>query len=134
MTNAPAVRHHCPIVVCRWFHETVASPTTPDAPADLTLWTATTWANMSDRPATGLATAHVIDGHLVTHSPVEWMTEMRRLHVRIKSLEQLCSKLSTGYCMTDVESVPAIPSRAEIDAVESIRTQLAGLVGTGGVL
>lgn len=125
------VRCHCPIRTCRCFYDVVASPTVPEPPADLTMWTATTWAKLSDRPATGLATAHIIDAHLVTHSPVQWMTEIRRLLGRIESLERLCGKLSTGYCMTDLESVPAIPSRAEIDEVESIRTQLAGLVGTG---
>lgn len=124
-------RYHCPILDCRWFHDAVASRNVPEAPADLTLWTATTWEDMSDRPAAGLATAHVVDGHLVTHSPVEWMTEMRRLLGRIESLQRLCGKLSAGYCMTDLESVVAIPSRSE---VESVREQLAGLVGMGGAL
>lgn len=127
-------QHHCPVLPCRWFHRTVASPLTPEAPADLTLWTAETWADMSERPAAGLAAAHVIDAHLVTHSPVEWMAEVARRDRRISSLEELVSRLSVAVqnAMSLTEAVHAVttmrlPSRAE---VESIQEQLAGLVGT----
>lgn len=123
------VQHHCPVLTCRWSHRTVASPSAPEVPADLTQWTAETWANMSERPAAGLAAAHVVDGHLVTHSPVEWMTELRRRDSRIESLEKLCSQLAAATYPAGLDAVTAIPSRAE---VESIREQLAGLVGTGG--
>jgi hypothetical protein len=127
-------QHHCPVLPCRWFHRTVASPLTPEAPADLTRWTAETWANMSVRPATGLATAHVVNEHLVTHSPVEWMAEIARRDRRISSLEELCGRLAEAVqnAMSLTEAVHAVttmrlPSRAE---VESIREQLAGLAGT----
>lgn len=99
--------HHCPISACRWSHTAVASPAGPEPPTDLVLWTAATWASLSDRPVSGLATAHVVDAHLVTHSPVEWMGEMRRLLGRIESLEQLCGELSAAV---------RLPSRAEVEA------------------
>jgi len=128
------VRYHCPILKCRWFHDAAASPIRPAALADLALWTAETWADLSDRPVSGLATAHIVDAHLATHSPVEWMGELARRDRRIKSAERLCGELSAAVqnAMSLTEAVHAVttmrlPSRAE---VESIREQLAGLVGT----
>jgi hypothetical protein len=131
-------QHYCPVLTCRWFHRYVASPFAAEAPADLTRWTVETWAGMSVRPAAGLAAAHVIDAHLVTHSPIEWMAELARRDRRISSLEELVSRLSGAVqnAMSLTEAVHAVttmrlPSRAE---VESIREQLAGLVGTGGAV
>lgn len=136
MADVPVVRYHCPILTCRWFHTALASPTAPETPADPILWTAATWANLSVRPVSGLATAHIVDAHLVTHSPIEWMTEMARLRGRIKSAEELISRLSEAVqnAASVTEAVHAVttmrlPSRAEI---ESIQAQIAGLVGTGG--
>lgn len=130
------VRYHCPILTCRWFYGALASPSVPETPTDPTLWTAATWANLSVRPASGLAAAHIVDAHLVTHSPVEWMTEMARRDRRIKSAEELISRLSEAVqnAASFTEAVHAVttmrlPSRAE---VESIQEQIAGLVGAGG--
>lgn len=128
------VRYHCPITACAWFHDAAVSDFPSDTPADVLQWPATTWSLIADWSGRMLATGQVVNAHLVTHSPVEWMGEMARLQRRIAAAEQLCGELSVAVqnaafvtAAIDPIATTRMPSRAE---VESVREQLAGLVGT----
>lgn len=126
-------RYRCPISTCAWFHEYVATSPTPACPQDVLFWTAANWADMSERIDGYLAVAHRIDAHLVTHSPVQWMTELRNERRRTEAataerdqLRIAVEKFSFLADAVDPLTTRRLPSRAEIEAVREL---LAGAVG-----
>lgn len=130
-------RYRCPISTCAWFHEYVASGSAPDCPSDVLSWTPANWADMSDRVGRVVAVAHVIDAHLSTHLPIEWMTELRRYQARAEDAEgQLDRLLDVLELTADVAAAVhpvtsmRLPSRCE---VEASATALAGVVNGGDV-
>lgn len=130
-------RYRCPISTCRWFHDAVAAPPPAYCPPDLLSWSGPTWASMSERIDGGLAAAHVIDAHLVTHSPVEWMTELRLYQARAEAAEDRADRLEVALELTaDVTAAVhpvtsmRLPSRAEVEESAAV---LAGVTGGGGV-
>jgi len=82
---------------------------------------------MSDRAGRLLSVAQVIDAHLSTHSPIEWMTELRRLQARAESAEtelgQILAALKTAESFadaTDALSSMRMPTRAEFEDVKAV--------------
>lgn len=130
------VRYPCPHPTCRWFFNHVVTPRTADVSTDILTWTPANWDAMAERTGPGLAAAHIIDRHLVTHSPVQWMAmvygersnteavtvERDRLRIAVEKLAFLADAV-------DPLSTRRLPSRAE---VEAMRELLAG-VANGGV-
>lgn len=126
-------RYRCPISTCAWSHDYVASGSVPDIPSDLLSWTRANWADMSERINGMLAAAHVIDGHLATHSTVEWMTELRQYQARAEDAEAQLDRLldaleQTADVTAAVHPVTSmrLPSRAEVEAAREL---LAGVAG-----
>ena len=70
------IRYLCPISTCQWFHETVATDSASSYPPDVAHWTLANWADVPQRTGHLLTAVHVIDAHLSTHSPVEWLTDL----------------------------------------------------------
>jgi len=81
---------------------------------------------MSDRAGRLLSVAQVIDAHLATHSPVEWMTELRRVQARAEDaeteLDQTLAALKTAKSFadaTDALTSMRMPTRAEFEDVKA---------------
>lgn len=128
-------RYRCPISACAWFHDAVAAPPPAYCPPDLPAWSGPTWASMSERIDGGLAAAHVIDAHLVTHSPVQWMAELRLYQARAEVAESEADRLrivveKTAFLADAVDPLTTkqLPFRAEVRAVREL---LAGAAGGG---
>lgn len=120
------VHYRCPISTCPWFTEYVASASAPECPADILSWSPVAWASMSDRAGRPLSVAQVIDAHLSTHSPVEWMTELRRLQARAEAaeteLDETLAALTTAKDFADVTDALTsmrMPTRAELEDVKA---------------
>lgn len=115
-----------------WFHEYVASASVPDCPADILAWSPVAWAFMSDRAGRLLSVVQIVDAHLATHSPFEWMTELRRLQVRAEDaeteLDQALSALKAAKSFadaTDALTTLRMPTRVEF---EDVKTAFASLL------
>lgn len=128
-------QYFCPISSCGWTQTHVATPEAADCPSDLLDWTPVNWASMSDRAGFDLAVGHVIDGHLATHSPVEWMTELRRERARAEDAEAQLDRLldvleQTADVAAGMHPVTSMrmPSRTEVEASAAV---LAGTVNGG---
>lgn len=116
------VRYLCPHPTCRWFFSHTVTPRTANVPTDILTWTPANWDAMAERTGPGLTAAHIIDGHLVTHSPVEWMTELRRYQARAEAAEDRADRLEDALEQTaDVTAgmhpvtSMRLPSRAEVE-------------------
>lgn len=127
------VRYRCPISVCGWSHEYVASASVPDCPADILSWSAVAWASMSEWTGSLLSVVQTIDGHLATHSSHEWMTELRRYQARAEEaeyeLDQTLGALKAAKNFADaVDAVQTMrmPTRAEWEAAKTGLLALAG--------
>lgn len=130
-------RYRCPISACAWFYDAVATPPPAYCPPDLLAWSGPTWASMSERIDGGLAAAHVIDAHLVTHSPVQWMAELRLYQARAETAESEADRLrivveKTAFLADAVDPLTTrrLPSRADVQAAREL---LAGAVSGGAV-
>lgn len=82
---------------------------------------------MSERVNGSLAIAHVIDAHLVTHSPVQWMTELRneqrRTEAAIAERDRLriaVEKLAFLANAVDPLATRRLPSQAEVEATREL--------------
>jgi len=118
--------YRCPISTCPWFHEYVASTSAPECPVSILSWSAVAWASMSDRAGRLLSVVQVIDAHLSTHSPVEWMTELRRVQARAEDaeteLDQTLAALKTAKSFagaTDALTSMRMPTRVEFEDVKA---------------
>lgn len=127
------VRYRCPLSMCTWFHEYVASDSAPECPADVLLWTASIWAFMPDRVGRSLSVIQVIDAHMSTHSPVEWMTELRQLQARAEDAEAERDRLRTTTqrlaeftIAVDAVTSPRMPTHAEVQATRALLLDAAG--------
>lgn len=128
------VRYCCPISTCSWFTERVASGSASEFEADVLSWSATTWGSVTER-INGISTiVQVIDAHLVTHFPVQWMTELRDERRRAESvtterdrLRIVVEKLSFLADAVDPLATRKLPSRAEVEATREL---LASVVGS----
>lgn len=121
------VRYPCPHSDCRWLHDHVATPRTANVPTDILTWTPANWADMAERTGPGLTAAHIIDAHLVTHSPVQWMTELRNERQRTESaiaeqdrLRIAVEKLAFLADAVDPLSTRRLPSRGEVEAMREL--------------
>lgn len=128
-------QYRCPISTCGWTQTRVATTATAECPADLLNWTSANWADASERTSADLAVGHVIVGHLATHSPVQWMTELRRYQARAEDAEAQLDRLLDAMEQTADVAAGAhpvtsmkLPSRAEIEATQEL---LAGARGGG---
>lgn len=129
------VRYPCPHPDCRWFFNHVATPRTVNVPTDILTWTPANWADMAERTGPGLAAAHIIDGHLVTHSPVQWMAmvygERRRTETVTAERDRLrivVEKLTFLADAVDPLSTRQLPSRGDVEATREL---LADVVNEG---
>lgn len=129
------VRYPCSHPDCRWFHDRVATPRTANVPTDILTWTPANWDAMAERTGPGLAAAHIIDGHLVTHSPVQWMAMVYGERQRTESvmaerdrLRIVVEKLMFLADAVDPLSTQRLPSRAEVEATREL---LAGVLNGG---
>lgn len=120
-------RYRCPLSTCRWFHDSEMTPPPAYCPPDILAWSGPTWASMSERIDGGLATAHIIDAHLVTHSPFQWMTELRDERQRTESvtaerdrLRIVVEKLAFLTDAVDPLSTRRLSSRAEVEAMREL--------------
>jgi hypothetical protein len=73
------VRIRCTLSTCAWSHATAATDHVLAAGPDPAYWTAETWTVLADKLGLDYSIAQVVDAHLATHVPHEWMTEVRRL-------------------------------------------------------
>lgn len=126
------VRYPCPHPTCRWFFNHTATPRTANVPTDILTWTPANWDAMAERTGPGLTAAHIIDGHLVTHSPVQWMAMVHGEHSRIEAVTAerdrllvVAEKLAFLADAVDPLSTRRLPSRAEVKAMREL---LAGAV------
>lgn len=115
-------RYRCPISNCGWSHNAVVTGPAPDWSTDLLMWTPADWAAAPNWVGRTLATVHVINAHLVTHSPVQWMTEIRRERERAEAAERRLIEaqeaLESAAVFTDAAHPihpTRLPSRAELD-------------------
>lgn len=121
------VRYPCPHPTCRWFHDHVATQRTAAVPTDILTWTPANWEAMAECTGPELAAAHIIDGHLVTHSPVQWMTELRDERQRTETvaaerdrLRIVVEKLTFLADAVDPLSTRQLPTRAEVEATREL--------------
>lgn len=128
-------QYRCPISICNWFHEYVAGASAPECPADILAWSPVAWASMSDRANRLLSVVQVIDAHLSTHSPHEWMTELRRVQARAEDseteLDETLSALKMAKSFADaVDAVQTLrmPTRTEF---HNVKAALAGVANWG---
>lgn len=128
-------RYPCPLPDCTWFHSHMATPLTADVPTDLLAWTHLNWADMSERTGPGLAPAHVIIGHLVTHSPLQWMAMVNAERSRADGvtderdrLQVVVKKAAFLTDAVDPLTTRRLPSRAEVEATREL---LAGAMSGG---
>lgn len=126
------VRYPCPHPTCRWFFSHAVTPRTANVPTDILAWTPANWDAMAERTGPGLTAAHIIDGHLVTHSPVQWMAMVYGERSRTEAvtaerdrLRIVAEKLAFLTDAVDPLSTRRLPSRGE---VEAMRELLAGAV------
>lgn len=119
------IRYPCPLPTCQWFYRHAATPATADVPTDILSWTPANWASMAERTGPDLAAAHVIDAHLVTHSPVQWMTELGRERRRADDAEAERDRLhGTAAKLAEftiaVDTVTRMPTRGEVEATREL--------------
>lgn len=121
------IRYPCPLPTCQWVYRHAATPLTANVPTDILTWTPANWADMAERTGPGLAAAHIIDGHLVTHSPVQWMTELRTERQRTEAaiaerdrLRIVVEKLVFLADAVDPLSTRRLPSRGEVEATREL--------------
>lgn len=113
----------------------MATLRTANVPTNILMWTPANWEDMAERTGPGLAAAHIIDGHLVTHSPVQWMAmvygERQRTESVIAERDRLrivTEKLAFLADAMDPLSTRRLPSRAEVEATREL---LAGVLNGG---
>lgn len=130
-------RYRCPISTCRWFFLHVATEPGATPTLNALLLAPRTWPPVTGGPSPTLSVARAVEGHLSTHSPVEWLEELRQYQARAEDAEAQLDRLldvleQTADVTAAVHPVTSmrLPSRAE---VESARELLAGAVGGGGV-
>lgn len=127
------VKYPCPLRSCAWFYSHAATPATADVPTDILLWTQLNWADMAERTGPGLTAAQVVDAHLVTHSPVQWMGLACAERDRAESVTAERDRLrivveKTAFFTEAVDPLTTrrLPSRAEIEAVQALLADAAG--------
>lgn len=127
------IRYPCPQPDCPWFFSRVVTPRTANVPTDILTWTPADWDAMAERTGPGLTAAHIIDGHLVTHSPVQWMAMVYGERSRTEAvtaerdrLRIVVEKLMLLADAVDPLSTRRLPSRGEIEAVRALLDAAGG--------
>lgn len=126
-------RYPCPQPDCRWFFSHTVTPRTATVPTNILTWTPANWDAMAERTGPGLTAAHIIDGHLVTHSPVQWMAMVHGERSRTEAvaaerdrLRIVVEKLAFLTDAVDPLSTRRLPSRVEVEAVRVLLDAAGG--------
>lgn len=105
----------------------MASTPGPEHTADVLTWSPATWSIVSERVGSILSVVQVVDAHLSTHSPVEWVMELARERRRADDAEAdrdrllvAAQKLGNFTITVDAITSTRMPSRADVEATRAV--------------